>query len=406
MSKKFFIIIGVVLIIVLLVLVGYYLFFQKNGDGTVGNVNKFRGFFPFGGPIVSTSTPQTEEEVPQPEQPKPNNFTKKLRKISSEPVAGAGIADFKAGSVVHHIEKATGHIYETELFSPVQNRISNTTIPMVYNAIWGNSNNSLIAQYLKEDNQTIDTYSLSLKTTSTTTENTISGIKFPENISEYSVFGTSVFYLSQNDDGSVGIISNFDGSKKKQVWDSPIKEFLPQYVNSSTVALTSKPYQGIAGFLYFISTDSGRFRKILGDTPGLSTLVSPDAAQVLMISQTNSIQMYLYTISKKTSVDTTPYTFPEKCVWSKKDKAVIYCAVPKETIGTDSLTSWYRGIIAFTDNIWKYDLNENTSSLIEDLSEDSKESIDVIKPILSDNGQFLIFINKIDDSLWSLDLTM
>jgi hypothetical protein len=39
-----------------------------------------------------------------------------------------------------------------------------------------------------------------------------------------------------------------------------------------------------------------------------------------------------------------------------------------------------------------------------DLSQESGMAIDVIKPILSDNEQYLIFINKIDNTLWSLDL--
>jgi hypothetical protein len=407
MSKKIFIIIGIVLVISLLGLVGYYLFLQKNSDGTVGNVSKIRDFFPFGGEStdISTTTSPNNNNQDNIVIPQQQNFALKLRKISPGPVAGAGLADFKAGTVVHHIEKATGHIFETELFSPIQNRISNTTIPTVYDATWGNNNNSLVARYLKEDNQTIDTYTLSLKTTSTTTENTISGIQFPINITDYSVFDGSIFYLEQKPDGAVGIVSNFDGSKKKQIWDSPIKELLSQYVNLGNVALTTKPYQNLPGFLYLVNTTNGQNKKILGGISGLSTLVSPDATKVLGISQTDIIRMFVYNMGDKSTQDITPATFPEKCVWSKKDKNLIYCAVSQEYLNGGSLTSWYMGLTTFSDDIWKYDIENNTASIVESFKTDTEESIDVIKPILSDNEQYLLFINKKDGSLWSLDLS-
>ncbi|MEI6843277.1 MAG: hypothetical protein WCK48_02110 [bacterium] len=415
MSKKLFIIIGIVLAIILIILVGYY-FTTKPGVNTDTNTSVFKNFFPFGGNDTNTST-TTETGVTLPEKnTQQQNFVQKLRKIWSDPVAGAGIVDTKQGSVVRHIEKSTGHIYETELFSPVQNRISNTTIPLVYDAVWGNTNNSLIARYLRDDDQTIDTYTLTLnqkgvasttlpKDATSTADNLISGVQLPAHITDYSVFDTNVFYLIQGSSGTSGIVSNFSGTKKKQVWSSPLTELLSQFVNTNTVALTTKPYPNVSGYLYFINTTNGTSKKIIGDISGLSTLVSPDATKVLFSSQTDSLTMSVYSISGKSSTQITPATFPEKCVWSTKDKNILYCAVPRESLNGNSMTLWYMGYSQFTDDVWKYDLKNNTSSLIGNLYSESNEQIDVIKPLLSTNEQYLVFINKIDGSLWSLDLS-
>ena len=392
---------------VLLGLVGYYFLVPASNGTSGGIISGFKGFFPFGGSggensnQVSTTTNQNNTQTPQ----TPENFNLKLRKLSKEPVSGAGTLDIKAGTVVRYIEKATGHIYEVELFSPQHNRISNTTIPVVYDAIWGNKNNSLVARYLKDDNQTVDTYSLTVKATSTSTENTISGIAFPGGISDVSVFDTNIFYLQQGVNTSSGYISSFDGTKKKMIWNSDIKELLSQFVNTKTVALTTKPAQNVPGFLYFVDTTTGAVKKILGNISGLSTSVSPDATKVLYLIEGNGDLMYLLDTTTKTSTVTTPTTSPEKCVWSKKDKTVIYCAVPRNPIGGDSLTLWYKGFQSFSDDIWKYDIKNNTASIVENLSSDAGESIDVIKPILSDSEQYLVFMNKTDNSLWSLDLT-
>jgi hypothetical protein len=69
------------------------------------------------------------------------------------------------------------------------------------------------------------------------------------------------------------------------------------------------------------------------------------------------------------------------------------------------LISWYIGNISFRDDIWKYDLKNNTAVIIDNLTDESGIKIDVIKPQLSVNEKYLVFINKIDGTLWSLDLT-
>jgi len=405
MSKKLIIIIiSVVLAFFLLSLIGYYFILQGNQNGGDDETSVFKNFFPFGGstpPVIEVPT----EEDPIVEKPTQTNYTQKLRLLSANAVAGAGAVDVKAGTVVRHIEKGTGHIFETELFSPNQVRISNTTIPMVYDAIWGNKNNSLIARYLKEDDKTIDTYGLLVKETSTTTGNIVTAVKYPENLNEISVFGASVFSLEQKDTSSVGVISAFDGSKRTQIWNSPIKELLSQYANSRTVALTTKPHQSVNGFLFFVDTTNGQSKTILGNILGLSTLINDTATQVLYLDQSGQTSLFVFDIKNKTIVSLTPKTFPEKCVWSKKDRNIIYCAVPAESLGTSSLTSWYQGLISYYDNIWEYNIKDQTSSMIGDLYAESSKQIDVIKPMLSENEQYLIFVNKVDDSLWSLDLT-
>ena len=184
-----------------------------------------------------------------------------------------------------------------------------------------------------------------------------------------------------------------------------IKELLPQFVNGRTVALTTKPEQNIPGFLYFVDTSSGGIRKILGNINGLSSLTSPDAGQVLYLTEDSDAILSIYNIKAKSARTLTPITFPEKCVWSKKDLNVIYCAVPRESLGGNSLISWYKGLVSFSDDIWKYDIKNNTADIAENLSAESGEPIDVVKLLLSDSEQYLVFINKRDNTLWSLDLS-
>lgn len=409
MSKKtLVIIVSAVLTLLLISLIGYY-FIISNNDGTTRNtiVSGFNNFFPFGGSEENTPNPDVTDNQNNENQnnttQEPIDFIKKLRKISTEPVSGAGTLDLKAGTIVRYIEKATGHVYEVELFSPKITRISNTTIPLSYDAIWGNNGSSFVARYLGDDNDTVDTFSLTVKNTSTSTENTITGIAFPERIIDVAVFGSSIFYLQNTYDGSSGVISNFDGTKKKEIWNSPMKEFISQYVNTKTVLLNTKPSETIAGYLYSVDTTTGTVKKLLSGL-GLISFANSDLSKILYLTNTNGTNLFVFDTKTKLSLAIFPITFPEKCVWGKKDKTAVFCAVPKSAISASSLTSWYKGLLSTSDNIWKFNTVDGTSKLIVEISKESGEEIDIVKPIISENEQFIVFVNKKDNSLWSLDL--
>lgn len=388
-------------------LIAYQFLNKDTGEGESGNTNIFKNFFPFGGNDnnQNNQTGTEEEETPTEEIPATNDFTQKIRNLSSEPIAGAGILDVKAGSVVRYIEKATGHIYEVEMFSPRKGRISNTTMPEVYNAVWNSSISSLATQYLEDDDATINSYSITVKGTSTTTENAVTALELPSGINEMSVFGGSIFYLTQEDSSSSGYISSFDLKTRKQIWSSPIKEISSQYVNANTVALTTKPEENTEGFLYFVNTGNGNVRRILGNILGLSTKVSSDGTKILYLDQKTPVTLNLFDNTSKTKLVTSPTTFPEKCVWSKKEKNTVFCAVPKSSIESNSLSSWYKGQISTDDDLWKIDLTNEVSIIISELDKDAGIAIDVINPILSEGENYLLFTNKKDNTLWSLDLT-
>ena len=405
--KKIFFSTSIVLALALFALIGYYYMSPKNSGGDNKSGNIFKNFFPFGGETGAENTGTSTEnsnnnEIVQTPTTTPI-FDQKLRKISSEQVSGAGSADYKAGTVVRYMERSTGHIYEAELFSPKVVRISNTTIPVAYNALWNQKNDMLVSQYLTDDLK-IETYSFKIKISSST-ESTIAGTALPKGISDISSTDNSIFYLINDNVSSSGFVTNFDGSKTKKIWSSDIKNLNSQYINSSIVALTTKPAQNIHGYSYFVNTNTGAVKKVIGGVAGLSTLASPDSNKILYISQYSDVNMFVFDQQKNSTIKVTPSTFPEKCVWSKQNKDTLYCAVPKSVIDGTSLTLWYKGLSAYIDDIWKYDLKNNTSSIIADLYDESGEEIDVIKPSLSTNEKYLIFINKKDNSLWSLDLT-
>jgi hypothetical protein len=66
---------------------------------------------------------------------------------------------------------------------------------------------------------------------------------------------------------------------------------------------------------------------------------------------------------------------------------------------------WYKGTVSFVDKIWQVSATTGEVHLISSIVDTSDRIIDAFNLGLDEKDRFLIFMNKNDLSLWSLDLT-
>ncbi len=343
-----------------------------------------------------------------------------LRHLSLVPVAGAGIYETASSTQVRYIERGTGYIYQSKVEETVEPvKLSNTPIIKIYEAFWTDKNNAVIIQKLKDDAQTIDSFLITmssaslLQTSSTSIASSLSSKITPDFLGSnmqsvvLSPKKDRVAYLIPNNDGGVvSIVSKTDGSKKVQIFDSPLKSWLLSWPNENTLTFTTKALSTSPGLLYFASSLSGKTDKILGGINGLTTLTSSDANTVLFSKSIDGgLASFAYDIkngNRLAEIGLT--TLPEKCVWSKKEKTALYCGVPT-AIPTDKYPeAWYQGKVSFSDEIWKIDTLTGILENIADLKNLSGQDIDVTHLTLSEREDLLVFINKADLTLWSFDL--
>lgn len=426
-TRKIFVVAIILFIIILFGALGWLIYSGKGGS--VGEkVRSFLPFLPFGKGGKEITTPPPTGETPSGGGiivgEEGNRPVVILRKLHTSPVAGLypflraqpgrPTATSTPDTVVRYLERGLGHIYETNMTTLKENRISNETRPKIYEAVWGNSGNGVVIRSLRNDEKTIWSYSITLRDikNSTSTEEGKSveslGVFLPDNISELAVSqgrDDKVFYVLPTGDSSVGITSGFDAKKKVQLLESPLKEWLPQWPNDKLITLTTKPSQKVPGLMFFVDTLSGNTTKILGGINGLTTLTSPDGKKVLFSESTgNSFTLGVYDIlnDKKTTLSLA--TLPEKCVWSKLKKMVVYCGVPGKVPVGDYPDAWYQGIASFSDDLWMVDTETGTTTLLASPTKLVGEDIDVTKLFLSPDESFLVFVNKKDSTPWSLKL--
>ena len=402
----------ILLITVMLLTAGLFYFWNKYiKRGTPGQtIENLDDSFPFGsGSSKDTQFPSSASNRGEQGSIGDEAEMPILRQISDKPIAG-GIA-FNNGdaTTIRYVERGTGHIVETTSDSFESNKVSNTTIPKVPQAIWSSGGQSVIMRYLKEGTESIYSFSADI-VKATTTQDVSKNPKsafLPLNIAQMSInpSGDRIFYLTKDESGSIGAISNTDGSKKSRSFQFTITEWLASWPNKDIIVLATKPSSVAAGYLFFLNEKTGGSDKILSGINGLTALVSSTTKNILYSeSADGSIKLNYYNLKNNQNKTLSFKTLPEKCVWSKIEELTVYCAVPKTIEDGEYPDSWYQGFMSFNDNIWKIDLKTNSSELVYNLQKESGEEFDIVDPFLSDNDEYLLFTNKKDLTFWSLSL--
>jgi hypothetical protein len=413
MTKKILLILGILIIIGIAIFLIFGLRPQAGGGGN-GVGFSIMDYLPFG----RDNTPSTTDKGPDntasstsntidtgEEQPVP-----RLRKISTEPVAGAAIFNMGTTSVVRFVEKGTGNVYEARSDSSVITRLTNTTIPKIIRAYWLPNGSAFLAQTLMPDSEIIETsfVKLNKNAASSTVEDltpfsTTIG-KLPTGIKEISIKpdGTKIFYYTISGSYSNWYTSNPDGTKGSMLLTHPLTEWLPYWISGNTIIMQNKGSSKSVGFVYSFDVSTKVLKKTGTGVFGISS--SPNINGTLNLVSMGGFSPKLSLVSNKTASTTKidMNTLAEKCVWLKEKTPTVYCAVPRTIPNGDYPDVWYQGTVSTEDYIERVDINNDIFFRIIDLTKDSGEKIDVVSPNLSPDETNLIFRNKIDGYLWML----
>ncbi len=230
MSKRNFILLIIVLVVAALGFFGFLYLKQPTPPttGTTSGTNFFSQFNPFGNSSSNkppaTTPPPVDVSGYVPPETTPTAPTK-LTKVSSVPVAGftifskerlkeipiettpsttANPPTAKTKTVkpqtefvpaLRYVDRATGYIYQTFADTLSEQKFSETIIPTIYDAYFGNNGQSVLMRYLKPDGETIETFLGTLpKEPPVTAENTdttvgqaeIKGSFLPDDIKDIS----------------------------------------------------------------------------------------------------------------------------------------------------------------------------------------------------------------------------
>jgi len=374
----------------------YYLSKEQIPSGEEKDDEMGENVSPFGTP--GTKPVSSGEETGATEESKEVPV---IRQVSEQPVAGFTIIEKKnASSTIRYIEQATGHIFDASVRSNLIERVSNTTIPGVREAFFGSTGDTLIIRYLRDDGETIASFTGKIKRATTTEVGELTGEFLQDSIETVAQnqIGTKLFYLTSGNNGATGFTSNVDGTKPVKIFSSPLREWLATWLNDTDILLSTKASGSSLGVIQVLSTKSGEIQNI---TSGNG--VTATGKSNIVIYKTNNGAMGSFDLRNGSEKILSVPTLPEKCALTAEKNPILLCGVPKGSISGNYPDIWYQGLVNFSDDLWNMDLKSEEARLVIDF-ENAGKRFDITSPKITSDGAYFCFINKIDGTLWSVKL--
>ena len=301
---------------------------------------------------------------------------------------------------VRYVARNNGYVYELvdgEL--PLQ--ITNVYIPNIYEAFFADNNQTAILRFLRDDQQTIASFSIPIPPENKDgTRTQKPGVYLPDNISAMTISpdSTQLARLVSSNNLTTLTITNTVNTKKTEVFSSLLKEWLVSWPTKNNIYLQTKASYSAPGYLYWVDQSARRLRRVLGSINGLTSSISPSGNYIIYSeSINNSFTTKILNTKTNNIKDLHLALLPEKCTWLANDDLI--CAgnsvVPQNNYPDD----WYMGTVHFSDQLYHV---YTTSNIYDVLYDNNNKSFDMVNLSVDEKTSTLYFIDKPTGFLWQM----
>lgn len=325
-----------------------------------------------------------------------------LWQIEKSPVAGFGFTTSSTTPSVEYVARMSGYLIRADLNAKKSDRITANRIAKPYEALVARDGSVIIRSI--NDGGAITTFlgstTSATSSSSTAPQTILSGFYIASAIRHLSLdpFTKNITYSIDSASAETITSAAWGGKKPKNIFSSAIKNWRVSALGDGRTFVTVAPSDGVAGYAYQIK-QSGLSPVTQG--PGL-ILLPQDGGGALLWSTSlgGNASLFVRTTSAATSTQLSINTVAEKCVWMRSKAAIVYCAVPQSSGRFGALDDWLAGLIHTKDAWWRIDTSTGITEQVYKPRADI--SLDVRDPQIDDSGNYIVFINNADDSLWSL----
>lgn len=212
-----------------------------------------------------------------------------------------------------------------------------------------------------------------------------------------------VFMLTKTATGSKGTTRIQTNGKDaiKEVYASPLTEWLPYDIGKNILVLATKPSGVVLGYAYYFDTALQTYTKITGDIKGLTVLPNSDGTTVLIGGILEGKGLRLGVFNKSTQMTNTSLvaTLPEKCAF--KTLVIAFCGVPVTLPNGTYPDDWYKNVVGFTDTLTRFDTTTGAKADLE--APTDLYSFDYTYLSFDPSNRYLLFVDKKTGVLWSYD---
>lgn len=391
MNRPLIITAGIVILLLVLGLWVYLMLFGTPDDS--GEVFSNLGFEIASQPVTITP-PEAGTALPETTV---DTYGEKLRQLTTRPVAGFTFITQASSTLIHYVERGTGHIYEINLETGKETPLSRTTIPQTTEAVFSPSGSTVALT-------THTQYSTSVFVGEVGEEVNLEGIRLQPGATNISFASDEDILYTITENG------NTTGYRHNIYTLSQTEQFSFNYANVDVAwgegldktYLSTKPSHDLEGYIY--STKNDVLTPEIFSAYGLSALFSNDYIVTTYTQDGQYTSTAVSTTEEYSSLPT--LALKEKCVFDSFAPSYLWCAAPLSTNSPTFVEDWYKGKITAADNLWLIDIADSSATFYADFTELSGRTVDVKQLEIEQNGTALSFINKLDHTLWLYDLTV
>lgn len=413
-ERKRKVIFGAIVLVVVIALSFGWFFFGKD-ISQITNTIKGTGIFVGGSDVPNGNNSNTSGDLQnggtQAVGNRPTFF-----QITDFPVAGATYINAATASdtpMLRFARRDNGHIFNSGVYGGEAEEVSNTTIPRLYEALFLNNGKHVIYRSL-ETLGLIDTVVTRLGSIVSGNEGEkVVSTLLSDNITEVtsSQDGRKLYYVLPIANGSsISSVSVVTG-EATEVAQNTYREWIP-YATQRGIILATKASSNVPGYAYYLNEATKSLEAVLRKKSGL--IILPDeAGKQYLYSENIGGNVVLGVKGAPRAGDegvdlgdehVFPITStPAKCIWLSGGISAI-CqsfSLPRTASFPDD---WYMGNVSLAGSFWKINTKNDHVDLLADPALSGGLVFDATQLFLSDDEKILYFTNKIDGTLWGMNI--
>ncbi len=368
----------------------YLLFF-----GTPNNTNEVftnLGFTPTTQP--TTVVPSGNQTGSAPIGDLVDTNSQALNQLTTRPVAGFTTYTATSGPMARYVERGTGHVFDLNLTSGRENRVSPTTIPQVSRVVFSDDPDVFALQ----QNQTYQ----KPVTLATLADGQLLTNNVSANGENLDFRGGALRYTTLAGGDTVGYSVNTNTTEQTELFSFAFAELDVWWGDDTNPTyLATKPASNLATYVYQ-ATDNSYEREL----PARTGLVgfSEDGNHIITYADNGLLISRSIDSGTEESFELPIVALGEKCIFDNLEATYLWCAAPFEPLAANHLNSWYKGVKQSNDALWLVNLNTQTAELVANPEDIAGRPLDIVKPALGTSNDTLFFIDRTDHTLWSLSL--
>ena len=396
MNRPLFIIIGSVVILILILIWVYVLFIKDNFTNTnnTGNSGTFSNLDLEDTSLDPNSTDSSQDNDELLSSTTDTGERKKLRQLTTKRVVGFSEINASTSDVAYFIEAGVGHMYEVDIFTGQERRISATTFPDTYSGEMSTDGKFFVLQTGYTANRETHVGSIDVSALAA-----VSAHKLEKGVVSYDLLEENKLVYAINNSNNLTVRSyDLESESSKELFTVPFQEaqILWGDAEAGPHFFFPKPASGLEGFLY--EYRDGTIRRLPLDGFNFSAYASHNLS-LGTFEKSSKYQSALFSKDTDATVSLVKPLVPQKCLLTR-DSSIICGIDVSENIDGVTFQNWLQGAARFADDIYSINIEDGERVELANTLSITGRTIDVMQMEQGTKHPFVYFINKNDQTLW------